>query len=70
MPTNADELLTGLLAVRKELLNEIDDLTDEQLKQKPSEVKWSVSQVLGHLIAVDKIMVPAFRVPYKERVKK
>lgn len=61
MPTNADELLNGLLAVRKELLNEIDDLTDEQLKQKPNEDKWSVSQVLGHLITLDKIMLPAFQ---------
>lgn len=55
-----------LLAIRNELLNEIDSLTDKQLNLRSSEDKWSVSQVIRHLIIMDEAMLPALRKAVQE----
>ncbi|MEC1717583.1 hypothetical protein [Schinkia azotoformans] len=43
-----DYLSESLKSVRKQLLDEVDALSDKQLNQKLSEDKWSVSQVIRH----------------------
>jgi hypothetical protein len=55
-----------LLAIRNELLNEIDSLTDKQLNLRSSEDTWSVSQVMRHLIIMDEVMLPALRKAVQE----
>lgn len=50
-----------LLTTRNELLNEIGSLTNEQLNLKSSEDKWSVSQIIRHLIIMDEVILPALR---------
>jgi hypothetical protein len=59
-------VLNTLLSVRKELLNEIDSLSDKQLNMKLSEDKWSVSQVIRHLIFLDEAILPALRKAVQE----
>lgn len=54
-------MINRLLLVRKELLNELDSLTDKELNMKPSEEKWSVSQVVRHLIFIDEAILPALK---------
>ncbi len=55
-----------LLSVRNELQNEIDSLTDEQLNTKFSEDKWSISQVIRHLIMLDNLILPTLRKTMQE----
>ncbi|MEC1722963.1 DinB family protein [Schinkia azotoformans] len=56
-----DYLSELLKSVRKQLLDEVDALSDKQLNQKLSEDKWSVSQVIRHLIFIDEIVLPALK---------
>ena len=59
-------MLNILLTARKELLNEIAVLSDEQLNMKPTEEIWSVSQVVRHLISIDEAILPALRKAVQE----
>lgn len=38
---------------RKDLLKEVEGMTDEQINRKPSENEWSVKQVLEHLYLME-----------------
>lgn len=38
---------------RKELLSQVEDLSDEQLNEKPAEDRWSVKQLLQHLYLME-----------------
>ncbi|WP_164669661.1 DinB family protein [Virgibacillus doumboii] len=38
---------------RKELLEEVNEISDEDLNRKPSEDKWSIKQVLEHLYLME-----------------
>ncbi len=59
-------MLNLLLSARKELLNEIAVLSDKQFNMKPTEEKWSVSQVIRHLILIDEAVLPALRKAVQE----
>ncbi|MFK9092554.1 DinB family protein [Bacillus salipaludis] len=61
MPRQGDYVLNTLFTVRKELLIEVDALSDEQLNKKPSADKWSVSQVIRHLISMDEMILPSLK---------
>ncbi|RKL65869.1 PadR family transcriptional regulator [Salipaludibacillus neizhouensis] len=67
---NGDYVLNTFLLVRKELLNEIDALSDKQLNMKPSEDKWSVSQVIRHLAFIDEAILRALRKAVQEESKR
>lgn len=56
-----DYLLESLIMVRKQLLDEVDALSDQKLNQKISKDNWSVSQVIRHLIFIDEIVLPALK---------
>ncbi|CAM4008189.1 DinB family protein [Mesobacillus zeae] len=69
MKTNigiGDSVLNTLRTVREELLNEVASLSDNQLNMKPSEEKWSVSQVIQHLSAIDESLLPALKNAVKD----
>jgi len=43
--------------IRKELLESVSNLTDQQLNTKPEEGKWSIMQILEHLYLMEKVVV-------------
>ncbi|MDR0140119.1 DinB family protein [Metabacillus idriensis] len=43
-------------AVRAELLDEVKNMTDEQLNQKPSQDVWSPGQILEHLYLMERVI--------------
>jgi uncharacterized damage-inducible protein DinB len=47
------ELATHLRATRAALLNQIEGLTDTELRQCPPNGDWSIIEVLAHLVDVD-----------------
>ncbi|MBB4825643.1 putative damage-inducible protein DinB [Sporosarcina luteola] len=38
---------------REELLNELNDLSDEEINRKPSDNEWSIQQILEHLYLME-----------------
>ncbi|MEK5389080.1 DinB family protein [Margalitia sp. FSL K6-0131] len=43
--------------IRKELLESVSDLSDQQLNTTPEEGKWSIMQNLEHLYLMEKVVV-------------
>jgi hypothetical protein len=70
MPRQGDYVLNTLFTVRKELLIEVDDLSDKQLNKQLSADKWSVSQVIRHLIFMDEIILPSLKKAVQQESKK
>lgn len=47
--------LNRLEAERKKLFSELKNYTDDELNKKPSPDKWSVAEVIAHLIAAEEM---------------
>lgn len=50
------KMLEHSQAVRTELLNEVQNMTDVQLNQKPSQDVWSPAQILEHLYLMERVI--------------
>ncbi|USK36365.1 DinB family protein [Bacillus sp. F19] len=50
------KMLEHSQAVRSELLNEVKNMTDKQLNQKPSQDFWSPGQILQHLYLMERVI--------------
>lgn len=59
-------MLSTFLSVRNELFNEIASLSDQQLNLKYSEEKWSVAQVIRHIIFADETIFAALKKAVQE----
>ena len=53
--TVGDDVLSELSQQREDFCNYIDDLTDEQLDHKYAEDKWSIKEVIVHIIDTERI---------------
>ncbi|PFA67656.1 hypothetical protein CN378_09010 [Bacillus sp. AFS015802] len=47
--------------IRAELLNSVNDLTDEQLNSKLEEDRWTIMQVLDHLYLMERSLTKAIQ---------
>jgi uncharacterized damage-inducible protein DinB len=52
-------VLESLTATREKLLNEISDLSNEELNKKPGPDTWSVAQVCHHLYLAESVFTQA-----------
>ncbi|WP_191560438.1 DinB family protein [Metabacillus idriensis] len=50
-------MLVHSQAVRAELVNEVQNMTDGQLNQKPSQDVWSPAQILQHLYLMERVII-------------
>jgi hypothetical protein len=66
---NDDYVRNILISVRKELLNEMEAVSDKQLNRTLSEDKWSVSQVIHHLIFIEEKILPVLKKAVQEESK-
>lgn len=53
---NRDSLLNFFEKTKNDLFREVEELTPEQLKFKPSAEKWSISQCLEHIVLTEQIL--------------
>lgn len=51
------KMLVHSQSVRAELVNEVQNMTDEQLNQKPSQDVWSPAQILQHLYLMERVII-------------
>lgn len=54
------KLMEDLTAVRQELVNLVEPLSNEQLNLKLNNETWSIVQVVRHLVFIDELIYPAF----------
>jgi uncharacterized damage-inducible protein DinB len=52
-------VIDNLTSTRKKLLNEISDLSNEELNKKPSADTWSVAQICHHLYLAESVFTQA-----------
>lgn len=50
-------MLVHSQSVRAELVNEVQNMTDEQLNQKPSQDVWCPAQILQHLYLMERVII-------------
>lgn len=53
------DVLETLTSTRKKLLNEISDLSYEELNMKPSAETWSIAQICHHLYLTESVFTQA-----------
>src|SRR5690606_10467168 len=53
---NRDSLLNFFEKTKNDLFREVEELTPEQLKFKPSAEKWSISQCLEHIVLTEQML--------------
>lgn len=54
-PPELDELLQKLESHRRELVDQVEGMTEEEVSRRPSEREWSAREQLAHLAAFERL---------------